>query len=122
MPPAGDPQGYRSLEGEGWLLHFSGNNLCTLAGNLRLDLRADRVDVRDLRAGGLPWLHGGRAVAQEQIWLWLEMVLPADWKSFSEEERSEIYESLDVSTHAKDPVLAARLQNLSARLQKLSAP
>jgi hypothetical protein len=122
LPPAGDPQGRRSLLGEGWLLQFSGKNLCTLEGDLRLDLRADRVDLLDLRAGGLPWLKGGRAVAQEQIWSWLEVVLPADWQSFTKEERDEIYISIDMSTHTKDPMLAARLKKLRARLEGLSAP
>jgi hypothetical protein len=121
-PPAGDPQGLRSLEGEGWLLQFSGKNLCTLEGSLGLDLRADRVDLRKLRAGGLPWFSGGRAVAQERIWSWLEAVLPADWQSFSPEERREIEESLDVSIQVREPALAARLQKLRSRLQKLSAP
>ncbi len=121
-PPAGDPQGHRTLESQAWVLHFSGNNLCNLEGNLRLDLRADRVDVRALRAGEWPWLNGGRAVAQERIWSWLEGVLPADWRNFSKEERDEIHASLDVSSHTKDPVLAARLQKLRARLETLSAP
>jgi hypothetical protein len=121
-PPAGDPEGRRTLERQEWVLHFSGNNLCNLEGGLRLDLRADRVDVRALRAGGRPWLNGGRAVAQERIWSWLEGVLPADWQHFSDEERAEIKSSLDVSIHTKDPVLAARLQKLRSRLEKLSAP
>ena len=121
-PPAGDPQGFRSLEGEGWLLEFSGKNLCTLEGSLGLDLRADRVDLRKLRAGGLPWLSGGRAVARERIWSWLEGILPAEWNGFSAEERKEIEESLDVSTHSRDAAEVARAQKLRSRLRRLSAP
>ena len=67
IPPAGDPGGQRSMEGDRWALVFSGQNACGLDGRLTLDILADEGDWTALTVDGKPWMRRGREAARERI-------------------------------------------------------
>lgn len=74
LPPARDPLGHRSMEGDVWALSFSGRGPCRLDGRLLLGVRADRADAARLTAGGLRWSAGGR----ERVRGWMKERLQRD--------------------------------------------
>lgn len=67
LPPAGDPGGTRTTDGEAWLLVFSGANRCGLTGSLRLWIRADRSDPGELTVEGRAWRSGGAELAAARL-------------------------------------------------------
>lgn len=60
LPPADDPGGTRSFDGEWWTLHMSGANACRVSGELRLHAWKDQADWHALAVDGVPWDAGGR--------------------------------------------------------------
>jgi len=71
QPLAGDPAARRTLSREQgawrWRLAFAHSGPCELAGDLRLDAAADRVDAGRLYAAGAPWAQGGREAALARL-------------------------------------------------------
>jgi len=68
IPPTDDPAGVRTLETQGdsgtWAIHLSGTNSCGLVGQLRLDAKADTIDLDALRCESKKWFEGGKQCAR----------------------------------------------------------
>ena len=65
VPVSLDPAGTRKyLETGLWELSLSGNNKCALSGTLYLSVNKERLNFKNLMAGGLPWAEGGLEQAQ----------------------------------------------------------
>ncbi len=67
LPPAADPEGTRTTDGETWTLHFSGANRCGLGGTMRLWMRADRSNVAGVTVDGRAWAAGGAELAASRL-------------------------------------------------------
>lgn len=113
LPPAGDPKGQRQLDDDAWHWRLSGENVCGLAGEIRLLLHSDRVEVGRLTVDGIPWSSGGRKRAQGRLWLALREVLLRDWKTFSGPEQQEIREALEAQPGDDAKALLRRLPQRS---------
>jgi len=68
IPPTDDPAGVRTLETQGdsatWAIHLSGTNSCGLVGQLRLNAKADTIDLGALRCEAKKWFEGGKECAR----------------------------------------------------------
>ncbi len=116
LPPAGDPEGGRTLEIEGssstWALHFGGANPCGLSGTLRLPLGGGPVDTRQLQVAGHRWDEGGHLRAQEQRHAWRPQRVRERW---TEHDPADKLLAIKGLSEDRDPEAAVLLRAIIER-------
>ncbi len=101
LPPAGDPGATRRLTPSLVILHFSGQNLCHLEGELSLYRDADRADAA-IRVDGMVWGKGGREQAQILLRSELRRVVAEEWPRLSPADQALAREVLNDDPAAQE--------------------
>ena len=99
VPPAGDPGATRALDGNTWVLTFSGQNRCGIGGSLRLSALRNAADWSTVTVGGAPWAKGGREAALSYARAELRALVADKWSQLDREQREDALRSLATDPH-----------------------
>jgi hypothetical protein len=110
LPPAGDPKGTRTMQGDTWIFRFSGDNPCGLQGSLKLGVFEDHASATELLTDNTLWSRGGKEQTKATIWEALLKEIPKKWPELSREERLGIITLLSESEKPEAALLLQQLQ------------